>query len=167
MRYNTAGKTLVCELMPNEVTWLRANQPRLIYLPSHGKVYGYFSFCSQFENCEQISDTYEIAIDFNSMEFRGLPKVYEVGGRIRKVAKLYNLPLCDLHQYDDNRLCLIRPDVFINVFEKRPFTIQLLTTIINSFLYWQSHYERYGCAPWPAEEHGWDWLNYYFKDGRK
>ena len=163
MRYSFTGKTLGCELDENEQLWLKTNQPQLFYLHRERKAYGYFSFNSVYDCGVHICDKYEIAIDFNRMEYRSLPKVYEVGNRIRKVAKLYNKDLIDLHQYPDNRLCLLRPDVFTAVFEKRPFTIHIFCEIINSFIYWPSYFEKFGQGPWAAEEHGWDWLKQYIQ----
>ncbi len=162
MRYDFTGKTLGCELTENEQLWLRSHQPQLFYFHPERKAYGYFSFRSIYQD-EPITDKYEIAIDFAHVEYRGLPLVYEVGNRIRKTAKLYGKLLIDLHQYSDNRLCLMRPDVFIGIFAKRAFNIQYLCVIINAFLYWQSYYERYGKEPWPGESHGWKWLEQYLQ----
>lgn len=165
MRYRYTGASLGAELTQDEQSWLKQNQPRLFYLHEERKAYGYFSFSMKHENFKKISATYEIAIDFARLEFDYLPYVYEVGGRIRKTAKLYNLPLIDLHQYSNNRLCLMRPDVLIGVFKKNRLSIELYCKILSSYLYWQAHFERYGITPWPGEEHGWDWAKQYINNG--
>lgn len=163
MRYSYTGSSLGAELTEEEYAWIKTEQPRMFYLHPERKAYGYFAISSQFENLQRITTQYEIAIDFARLEYNRLPFVYEVGGRIRKVAKLYNKPLIDLHQYSNNRLCLIRPDVFMYLFHNRPFNIQYLCKIISSHLYWQAYIEFYGVEPWPGEEHGWDWLKDYLK----
>lgn len=160
MQYSYSGKALVCELTQTEQLWLRNEQPQLFYLHNERKAYGYFSFNSVYNGC-QISDRYEIAIDFARLENHRLPLVYEVGNKIWKVAKLHNKPINDLHQYDDRHLCLIRPDVFLGLFYHRPFDIQDLCILINSFLYWQSYFYIYNQEPWPGEKHGYDWLKLY------
>ena len=166
MRYSYTGATLGAELTEHEQLWLKQNQPRLFYLHDERKACGYFSFSSQYGDLEKITTSYEIAIDFARLEYHRLPLVYEVGGRIRKAARLYNMHLIDLHQYEDNRLCLIRPDVLMKVFYNRPIEIDQLCTIIRSHLYWQAYFENHGEAPWPGEEHGWDWLKQYQNNGQ-
>lgn len=161
MRYSYTGSTLGAELTKQEQIWLKSHQPRLYYFHKERKAYGYYTFSSSYANYENITTTYEIAIDFARLECNQLPFVYEVGGRIRKTSKLYNMPLVDLHQYEDNRLCLIRPDVLIKTYQGKNFRIEDLSSIINSHLYWQAYYELYGKEPWPGEEHGWNWLNQY------
>ena len=160
MRYSYSGKTLGCELTESEQLWLRNEQPQLFYLHKERKAYGFFSFKSVYNEC-QITDRYEIAIDFARLEYYRLPIVYEVGNKIAKVAKIHNKPLIDLHQYNDRHLCLIRPDVFYGIFSQRQFDIQDFCILINSFLYWQSYFDIYNQEPWPGEEHGYDWLKLY------
>ena len=161
MRYSYTGASLGSELTIREQEWLKESQPRLFYLHDERKAYGYYTISSSYADFGKITTTYEIAIDFARLEFNILPYVYEVGGRIRKTAKLYNMPLVDLHQYKDNRLCLMRPDVLIQMFRGRNMQIEDLLLILNSHLYWQAYFELYGKEPWPGEEHGWKWLNQY------
>lgn len=166
MRYNSSVPFLGARLTDEEIVWLHQYQPHIFYFHKEGKAYGYFALNAQYAG-KRIIDKYEIAIDFARLENRAIPLVYEVGGRIRKTACLYNKPLIDLHQYDDNHLCLIRPDIFWGVFFKRGFTIQYLFVLVSAFLYWQAYFERYGCGPWPGEEHGWEWLKQYIYNGSK
>lgn len=161
MRYSYTGKALGAELIQPEQDWLKKHQPNLFYFHNERKAYGYFSFSSRYKSYEKVSTYYEIAIDFARLEFNKLPFVYEVGGRIRKTAKLYNLPLIDLHQYDDNHLCLMRPDIMMKTIYNTTFNIEHFCTIIRSHLYWQAYFELYGITPWPGEEHGWNWLKQY------
>lgn len=102
------------------------------YLLHERKAYGYFSFSSEYENLQRITTSYEIAIDFARLEYRCPPHVHEVGGRIRKVAKLANKPLIDLHQYSDNRLCLICPDVFMYLFKTGILTSKIYSKLLLS-----------------------------------
>lgn len=115
MRYNSSVPSLGARLTDEEIVWLHQYQPHIFYFHKEGKAYGYFALNAQYAG-KRIIDKYEIAIDFARLENRAIPLVYEVGGRIRKTACLYNKPLIDLHQYDDNHLCLIRPDIFWGAF---------------------------------------------------
>lgn len=154
MQYNHSGSSMGFMLSRQEQAWLRQEYPRLFYNEKAGKIVGFFDFRSTYSNIP-ITDSYEVYIDLVRTDIPCIPQVFEVGNRIRKTARLYNRPLIDLHQYDDNKLCLIRPDSFLKRLNKEPFTLQLFFEIIKAVLYWQSYFERYGKEAWPAEEHGW------------
>lgn len=154
MQYNHSGSSLGFVLSKQEIAWLRQVYPRLFYNEEAGKIAGYFDLHSSYKNIP-ITDSYDLRIDLVRLDPPFIPQVFEVGNRIRKTSGLYNRPLIDLHQYEDNKLCLIRPDAFLKRLHKSPFTLQAFFEIIKAVLYWQAYYERYGKEAWPAEEHGW------------
>lgn len=154
MQYNHSGSSVGHVLSKQEIAWLRQAYPRLFYNEEAGKIAGYFDLHSSYKNIT-ITDSFDLRIDLVRLDPPFIPQVFEVGNRIRKTSVLYNRPLIDLHQYEDNKLCLIRPDAFLKRFRNAPFILQNFFEIIKAVLYWQAYYERYGVEPWPAEEHGW------------
>lgn len=154
MQYNHTGSSVGFMLNRQEIAWLHQQYPRLFYNEGAGKIAGYFDFHSTFRDIT-ITDSYDVRIDLVRTDPPCIPQVFEVGNRIRKTSMLYKRPLIDLHQYGDNKLCLIRPDAFMRRVLRSPFTLQNFFEIIKAVLYWQSYYERYGKEAWPAEEHGW------------
>ena len=154
MQYNLSGSSVGFVLSLNEIAWIRQAYPRLFYNEEAGKIAGYFDLHSSYKNIT-ITDSYDLRIDLVRLDPPFIPQVFEVGNRIRKTSVLYNRPLIDLHQYEDNKLCLIRPDAFLKRFYNAHFILPNFFEIIKAVLYWQAYYERYGVEPWPAEEHGW------------
>ena len=154
MQYNLSGSSVGFVLSRNEIAWLRQAYPRLFYNEEAGKIAGSFDLQSSYKNIT-ITDSYDLRIDLVRLDPPFIPQVFEVGNRIRKTSVLYNRPLIDLHQYEDNKLCLIRPDAFLKRFCNAPFILPNFFEIIKAVLYWQAYYERYGVEPWPGEEHGW------------
>ena len=139
-------------LTHNDIEWLKVNQPRLTYNHSSNTLTGVFRFSCQYEDKEVITDTYEVKILFNSTE--RLPLVYETGGKIRKTASMQGKPLEDLHQYQDNHLCLIRWDKMKD-FYKDGFNFNTFMSHLETHFYWLSYVYRYNKEPWSADPHGW------------
>lgn len=89
---------------------------------------------------------YEISISFGENP-TGLPKVFETGGRIEKLAKEMGKPIIDLHVYpSDNSCCL---GVYI------PTSITLYDFIVGHvypYFVWQAYFDKYRKVP-PCGEH--------------
>ena len=84
-----------------------------------------------------------------------MPLVKEVGGKIANLSKKLDCNLIDLHvNVSDGTLCLTidkrEDEYFSNGFEIREFVKNLL----EPFLYWISHLDKYGKAPWGEYAHG-------------
>jgi len=86
-----------------------------------------------------IRDSYEVKITLHN-EKSVLPKVQEVGGRIKSVAETHGMQLADLHIYPDNTLCMVGP------FDGRiDLTLpQFLDGPVLQTFYDQSYFEKYG-----------------------
>lgn len=139
-------------LTHNDIEWLKVNQPGLTFNCSTNTLTGIFSFSCQYDDKEVITDTYDVKILFNSTE--RLPLVYETGGKIRKTAQMQAKPLEDLHQYQDNHLCLIRWDKMKDLY-KDGFDFITFMSHLETHFYWLSYVYRYNKEPWPADPHGW------------
>lgn len=99
-----------------------------------------------------ITDDFELLIKLHFGNT--FPSVYETGGKIRRMAKMLNLPMSELHVNYDDTLCLIRPDK-IKTYYPNGLNIKDFMRHLESHLYWVSYFYQYGMAPWEAEKHGW------------
>lgn len=143
---------MVFALTETERSWLKQNYPSLKYDSEYNRLIGEFRFSLQFRSLEPITDSYVVAIHFNSYE--NLPIVYELGGKIARTALIQGRTKPDMHIYGDNHLCLIRWDKLKEWYCNK-FKIKTFMRHLESHLYWVSYVDRYGKEPWPAEKHGW------------
>lgn len=139
-------------LTNNELNWLINNHPGLIYIPSARMIVGRFNIHAQYKDLATITDDFDILIKLH--EGNVFPSVYETGGKIKKMGKILNLPMSELHVNSNNTLCLIRPDK-IKLHYPKGVNIKDFMKHLESHLYWVSHFYQYGKAPWEAEKHGW------------
>ena len=91
--------------------------------------------CSSGKNCVQ--DVYEIEILLN-----GQPKVFEVGGRIKKLAEELGRPIFDLHLFPDESCCL---GIFL-INEGEPLSDFVINKVYPYFV-WQAYFEKFGKIP--------------------
>lgn len=104
-----------------------------------------------------IRDVFEIEahLDTHRLDPVGSPRVFEVGGRIRSLANRLNLPLVDLHVYEDGAMCLALP-----YSQARHFSpTHMLRYLVVPFLYRIAYVERYGLEAarrelWGEYSHG-------------
>jgi hypothetical protein len=151
-------------LSKNDQSWLQKRYSDLTITKENGIhiVFGDFRFIAIYGEIE-ISDTYEIRIEFKNSQVSDLPKVVETGSRIRKISEDRKIPLADLHSYDDGSACLCvklaEPVYFPNGFSFRIFIEELVVP----FFYAQSYFERHGSWPWGTYSHGiLGWIEWYF-----
>ena len=95
-------------LTDSERNWLISNHPGLTYIPSVRMIVGKFLVNAKYRELTTVSDSYDVLIQLNFGNT--FPTVYETGGKIKRMAKILNQPLSELHVNYDNTLCLIRPD---------------------------------------------------------
>ncbi len=103
--------------------------------------------CSSGDDC--IQDVYEIEIHLN-----GQIKVFEVGGRIVKLAKQLDKPIIDLHLYPNDMSCCL------GLFW--PNTKETLSEFVINKVYpyfvWQAYFEKFGkippCGEYPHGKQG-------------
>ena len=112
------------------------------YKPSISKNIKYWNIvpCSSEHGC--IQDVYDIEIRLKDLR-DGKPKVFEIGGRIKRLAEKLNLPIVDLHLYPgDEDCCLGR---FL------PNSNESLSKFIINKVYpyfvWQAYYSKYRKIP--------------------
>ena len=113
--------------------------------------------CSSDNDC--LNGCYEISISFGENR-AGLPKVFETGGRIEKLAKEMGKPIIDLHVYpSDNSCCLgigIPPSLTLYDFIVRR---------VYPYFVWQAYFDKYRKVP-PCGEysHGESGIIEYLQD---
>ena len=95
-------------LTDNELNWLTRNHPGLTYIPSARMIVGKFRVNAKYRELAEITDDYEVLIRLNHCN--SFPTVYEIAGKIRRMAKTINQPMSEFHVNFDGSLCLIRPD---------------------------------------------------------
>lgn len=145
------------KLTDNEIDWLLANNTQMTYDKERSVLSGLF-FINHSYNGITIKENFLLEVRFDLMKNREeYPKVYNIDGRIKNIARRKNMKNEDFHVYDDNSLCLGLPERF---FEYYPdgFNLQTFFQRISEHLYWVAYLERYNIAPWPAELHGNDAL---------
>lgn len=102
----------------------------------------------------RIRDEFAIKIVLQRRENSLLPPVFEIGGRIERVAREKQLKLSDLHCNDDGSACLcIRTEES----KKLPDGFNLpdfFHNLVIPFFYAQSYFEKYGVWPWGEYSHG-------------
>jgi len=145
---------------------IESEQPQLA-ITSHGDdflITGIFHFWAAYDENESsyiinpsdrdckrlicIRDDYEVEILLPSKE-NGFPRVKETGGRIRAVAERHKLPPQDVHQYEDNRLCII------GFLDQTKFAVSdFLRIPLLQFFYDQSYFSRYRRWPRGYYAHG-------------
>ena len=106
-----------------------------------------------------IYDVFEIEIDLNSdsINDNGWPKVYETGGRHKKIAEEHNIDIEDLHifTHDDGQCCL-----GIRYSYDRQMTLRrFLSELVVPFFYRLSYVGNYGIDSarsdlWKEYSHG-------------
>ena len=137
---------------PAEMEKIQCRFPCLYY--DKGTVRGEISFSARYElserkkkrkwvitNCPSgkncIQDVYEIKILLN-----GQPKVFEVGGRIKKLAKKLGRPIVDLHLFPDESCCL---GIFL--INERETLSNFVINKVYPYFVWQAYFEKFGKIP--------------------
>ena len=96
-----------------------------------------------------VEDLYKIQINCKKKDTWGLPKVYEIGGKIERYAKEKNIELDKLHINQDKSCCL-------GIFPKLEWegVSDFIIKQVIPFLYWHSHLYYYEEKPWGEYAHG-------------
>lgn len=104
--------------------------------------------CSSGNGC--IQDVYEIAIDLNHRP----PKVFEVGGRIAKLARNLGKPIIDLHIYPEDESCCL--GIFLP--NERETLSDFVLKKVYPYFVWQAYFEKFGkippCGEFPHGDEG-------------
>ncbi|MXZ48977.1 MAG: hypothetical protein F4Z13_07020 [Candidatus Dadabacteria bacterium] len=141
------------EYTPAEMEKIRCRFPGLYY--DKGAVRGEISFSARYElsgrkkkkkwiitNCSSgkncIQDVYEIKILLN-----GQPKVFEVGGRIKKLAEKLGRPIVDLHLFPEDESCCLG----IFLINERETLSNFVINKVYPYFVWQAYFEKFGKTP--------------------
>lgn len=149
---------------------LESRFPNLRHEEASQKIVGELDFCAAYDNESRkvivgdsikkvnhlICAVFEIEICLGSLDGNGWPKVYEVGGRCRQIAKQCNVKTIDLHfNSDDNACCL-----GLKFPDNRSLSIRnFLEELVIPFFYRLSYTENFGIAAtrdnlWAEYSHG-------------
>ncbi len=163
-----------------EIQWLESHFPNLHYEAKAQKIVGELDFCAYYDQVSRnltigngyavqntfIQDVFEIEIRLDSIDSNGWPKVYEIGGRYRKIAKKCKVETIDLHMYsDDGACCLgIKPGP-----ERNLKVSNFILNLIIPFFYRLSYTEKFGITAarndlWGEYSHGEKGLREYEKE---
>lgn len=141
------------EYTPAEMEKIQRRFPGLYY--DKGAVRGEISFSARYElsgrkkkkkwiitNCSSgkdcIQDVYEIEILLN-----GKPKVFEVGGRIKKLAKKIGRPVVDLHLFPEDESCCLG----IFLINERETLSDFVINKVYPYFVWQAYFEKFRRIP--------------------
>ncbi len=168
----------------SDIEWLESFFPNLLYDPKAQKLVGELSFCACYDktsgkmNIElagsddviRKSDSFlcdvfeiEILLDSESVGFNGWPKVHEVGGRYKSIAKKCCVRIIDLHFFSDSCSCCLG----IRHSPERNLTIKrFLCDLVIPFFYRLSYTDRFGIEAarsnlWGEYAHGDEGLKEY------
>ena len=109
------------KITDSDLRWLNSDFPNLYYEANSHKILGELDFCAVY-NQESgkvtianlavktdflIQDVFEIEICLDDLDWNGWPKVFEVGGKYRRIAEKCEVPIIDLHIYPHNRACCL------------------------------------------------------------
>ena len=106
-----------------EIQWLKLYFPNLQYEEKTKKIVGELDFCAYYDKASKkltigngdedrerntfIRDVFEIEIRLDSIDSNGWPKVYEIGGRHRKIAQKCKIKIIDLHIFPHDSACCL------------------------------------------------------------
>lgn len=143
------------KLSESDVEFLTNEYSKLIYDSERNLIRGTISFDLKYEFAEEpaIQDSYDILIDLNSSKGFGLPKIYEIKGRILEIAIKKGLSHHDLHLNSVNgEMCLI---IAPKIKERYPngFELKKFLEHTEEHLYWISYFEKYNKKPWKDQGH--------------
>ena len=141
------------EYSPAEMEKIQCHFPGLYY--DGGAVRGEISFRARYElsdrrkkkewiiaDCSSgadcIQDVYELEIHFN-----GQPKVFEVGGRIKNLAKKLGRSIIDLHLFPKDESCCLG---IFSINEKETLSDFVINKIYPYFV-WQAYFEKFKEIP--------------------
>ena len=161
-----------------DIEWLNDVFPNLFYDADLRRIVGELDFCAYYDKTPNrlkfgdfdpddeirrsnffLCDVFEVEIhlETGATGSNGWPRVYEVGGRYRKIAEKHNVSIEDLHFYSDgNHACCLgirySYDEAINI---RSFMREL----VIPFLYRLSYVDSYGVNAarnelWEEYSHG-------------
>jgi len=150
-------------LTDEDQKWLSNKYPGLSVTRENGVkiISGEFDLWASYKEVT-LRDSYQIRIELQSSLVSDLPTVIETDGRIKKLAENNNIPINDLHTYDNNQICLcVKPSEA--TFFPKGFSFQdFIELLVVPFFYAQKYFEEYKIWPWDSYSHGaLGWFEWY------
>ena len=142
------------QLTKNDLIWLKNNYSKLKYCELKNSISGELCFNRKYKRII-LSDCYHLEIKLEKKEYSVLPQVWEMDGKIKKIATELLIPLIDMHVNEtDNTLCVCildeEKEYLPNGFKIDVFFEQLLVP----YLYRTSFLRKYKISPWGEYAHG-------------
>ena len=143
------------KITDRDLRWLRLHFPNLYYDADSRKILGELDFCAVYDQesgkvtiadfAEEtdflIQDVFEIEIYLDDLDMNGWPKVFEVGGKYRRIAKKCEVPIIDLHIYPHNRACCLG----LKYRDSQQLCIEdFLDELVIPFFYRLSYTDKFG-----------------------
>lgn len=152
-------------LNEDEIEWLRSRYVGLRVQDKNGyvSVHGALEFSAMHEGVE-LQDTFRILIEFRESKRTNLPKVYETGGRTKRLSKETSTSLADLHVVEDGSACLCAKPEEGSYFPEGFDVYVFIEGLVVPYFYALTYFEQYHRWPWPTRSHGVvGWLEWYFE----
>jgi hypothetical protein len=143
------------KITDRDIRWLRLHFPNLYYDANSHKILGELDFCAVYDQesgkvtianlAEQtdflIQDVFEIEIYLDDLDMNGWTKVFEVGGKYRRIAEKCEVPIIDLHIYPHNRACCLG----LKYRDSKQLCIEdFLHELVIPFFYRLSYTDKFG-----------------------
>jgi hypothetical protein len=160
------------KLSKEDLEWLAAKYPTLSVIQGIGNttsISGWLSFDMLYEAGQEkyhinpnpeiiksaegvrIHDKFEIRIEFGEAY---LPKVFEIGERLEKIAQDKKIPLSDMHINGDGSACLcVKTEERLRLPENADLS-DFFYDLLIPFFYQQSYFEKNNKWPWGQYGHG-------------
>ena len=158
------------KITESDIEWLKLHYPNLQYKSDSQKIVGELDFCATYDNESGklvihddaidsrhfLRDVFEIEMCLGTLDMNGWPKVYEIGGRRREIAKKWKVDIIDLHFYTDDASCCLG----LRFTDKDRLGIKVfLQKLVIPFFYRLSYTEKFGIAAsqndlWGEYSHG-------------
>ena len=143
------------KITDSDIRWLRLHFPNLYYDADSRKILGELDFCAVYDQesgkvtianlAEEtdflIQDVFEIEIYVDDLDMNGWPKVFEVGGKYRRIAEKCEVPIIDLHIYPHNSACCLG----LKYRESQQLCIEdFIYELVIPFFYRLSYTDKFG-----------------------
>ncbi len=139
----------------SDIRWLRLHFPNLYYDADSHKILGELDFRAVYDQVSGkvtiaglaeetdflIQDVFEIEIYVDDLDMNGWPKVFEVGGKYRRIAEKCEVPIIDLHIYPHNHACCLGLKYRDN---QRLCIEDFLDELVIPFFYRLSYTDKFG-----------------------
>jgi hypothetical protein len=146
-----------------EIAAVKARYPHLLFFQERAAE-GFIDIHANF-NGEERKDRFQIRIDFPAHE-GAIPSLEETGARTAAIAQKYGIKdLQDLHRNPSGTACLCAKQEELKRCPPGSELLHFIEVLVVPYLFWLSHFDEFGKAPWGEYSHGtFGVLEYYAED---